>query len=88
MAEAKGVSVARLALAWLLHQEAVTTIIIGAKKMEQLEDNLKAVDLKFTADELKRLDEVSRLPEEYPGWMYDRQGGDRKAQREKLGVKG
>ncbi|MCO6490545.1 MAG: aldo/keto reductase [Phaeodactylibacter sp.] len=87
MAGAKGVSVARLALAWLLHQQAVTTVIIGAKKMEQLEDNLMAVDVKFTGEELQQLDEVSRLPEEYPGWMFGRQGGDRKAQREKWGVK-
>ncbi|MCO6475114.1 MAG: aldo/keto reductase [Phaeodactylibacter sp.] len=83
MAEAKGVSIARLALAWLLQQDAVTTVIIGAKKMEQLEDNLKAVDVRFSPEELEQLDEVSRLPEEYPGWMYERQGGDRKAQREK-----
>ena len=87
MAEAKGVSVARLALAWLLHQDAVTTVIIGAKKMEQLEDNLKSVEVKFTAEELQKLDAVSRLPEEYPGWMLDRQGRDRKAQQENLGVK-
>lgn len=83
MAEAKGVSIARLALAWLLQQDAVTTVIIGAKKMEQLEDNLKAVDVRFSPEELEQLDEVSRLPEEYPGWMYERQGGDRKAQRAK-----
>ncbi len=83
MAEAKGVSIARLALAWLLQQDAVTTVIIGAKKMEQLEDNLKAVDVRFSPEELERLDEVSRLPKEYPGWMYERQGGDRKAQQEK-----
>ena len=87
MAEAKGVSVARLALAWLLHQDAVTTVIIGAKRMEQLEDNLKSVDVKFTAEELQKLDAASRLPEEYPGWMLGRQGSDRQAQREKLGVK-
>ncbi len=86
MAEKRGVSVARLALAWLLHQEVVTTVIIGAKKMEQLEDNLQSVDVTFTEDELQKLDEVSRLPEEYPGWMYERQTGDRKEQVKKLGV--
>jgi len=86
MAEKRGVSVARLALAWLLHQEAVTTVIIGAKKMEQLEDNLESVNVTFTEEELQQLDEVSRLPEEYPGWMYERQTGDRKEQVKKLGV--
>ncbi len=78
MAKAKGASIAQLALAWLLHQPAVTTVIIGANKMEQLEDNLKSVDATFTVEELKQLDEVSKLPPEYPGWMlafvgYDRQ---------------
>ena len=78
MAKAKGTSVAQLALAWLLHQPAVTSVIIGANKMEQLEDNLKSVDVSFTTEELQRLDEVSKLPEEYPGWMLERTGGDRK----------
>ena len=79
MAEAKGSTVASLALAWLLHQKVVSTVIIGAKKMEQLEDNLAAVDVKFTPEELKELDEVSKLAPEYPGWMLDLTGGDRKA---------
>jgi len=79
MAESRNVSVAQLALAWLLHQPAVTSVIIGAKKMEQLEDNLAAIDVKFTKEELDKIDEVSKLPAEYPGWMIERQGGDRKA---------
>jgi aryl-alcohol dehydrogenase-like predicted oxidoreductase len=62
-------SVPRIALAWLLAQPAVTSVIIGAKKPEQLDDNLKAVDITLSADELKALDEVSRLSPEYPGWM-------------------
>ncbi len=62
-------TVARVALAWLLHKPAVTSVIIGAKKMHQLEDNLKAVDLKLTEDELKHLDEVSQLNPEYPHWF-------------------
>ena len=77
MAESKGASVAQLALAWLLQQPAVTTVIIGANKMEQLEDNLKAIDVKFTEDELKQIDEVSKLPMEYPGWMLQFTGADR-----------
>jgi aryl-alcohol dehydrogenase-like predicted oxidoreductase len=78
MAEEKGTSVAQLSLAWLLCQPAVSSVIIGANKIEQLHDNLKAVDVKLTAEELQRLDEVSQLPEEYPGWMLERTGGDRK----------
>ena len=77
IAEAKGSTVARVALAWLLCQPVVTSVIIGAKRVDQLEDNLGAVSLKLTPDELATLDEVSRLPEEYPGWMVGRQGGNR-----------
>lgn len=76
------VSVAQIALAWLLHQEAVTSVIIGAKRMEQLEDNLASTSLELTEEELSRLDEASALPPEYPGWMLDRQGGDRLPPRE------
>ena len=78
IAQEKGISVAQLALAWLLHQPAVTSIIIGAKTTAQLEDNLKAVDVQLTAEELQKLDEVSNLQPEYPGWMLERQGQDRK----------
>src|SRR3984885_5638704 len=77
MAEAKRQSVAQLALALLLHQSVVTSVIIGANKMEQLEDNLKSVDVQFTAEELKQLDAVSKLPVEYPGWMLEFTGYDR-----------
>jgi aryl-alcohol dehydrogenase-like predicted oxidoreductase len=76
----KNASVAQIALAWLLHQKAVTTVIIGAKKMEQLDDNIKAADVKLTADDLKKLDDVSKLVPEYPGWMLERQSADRKAE--------
>jgi len=80
MARDKKVSIAQLALAWLLHQPVVTTVIIGAKKNDQLQDNLKSVDVTFTPDELKKLDEVSKLPAEYPAWMLERQGADRRKQ--------
>jgi aryl-alcohol dehydrogenase-like predicted oxidoreductase len=75
--EAHGVSVARVALAWLLHKPAVMSVIIGAKTAEQLEDNLAAADLTLTPDEMARLDAVSELPAEYPGWMLARQGSAR-----------
>ncbi len=73
IASDKGVSVAQIALGWLLQQKVVSSVIIGAKKQSQLLDNLKAVALTFTDDELKRLDEVSQLDPEYPGWMISRQ---------------
>jgi aryl-alcohol dehydrogenase-like predicted oxidoreductase len=78
MAEARGGSPARIALAWLLHQPHVTSVIIGAKTPEQLADNIAATEVTLTAEELSALDEVSKLPEEYPGWMLDRQGADRR----------
>ena len=71
LAEQKQATVAQLALAWLLHQPRVTSVILGAKRIEQLNDNLGAVDVTFSADELKTLDEASRLPAEYPGWMLE-----------------
>ncbi len=74
---AKGVSVARVALAYVLAKPFVTTVIIGAKTMEQLDDNLDAAKLTLTTEEMKRLDEVSALPAEYPGWMLARQGAER-----------
>jgi aryl-alcohol dehydrogenase-like predicted oxidoreductase len=77
MAAQKNATVAQLALAWLLHQPAVTSVIIGANKPEQLEDNLKAAEVQFTTEELSRLDEISRPTLEYPGWMLERQGADR-----------
>ncbi|GAB3305175.1 aldo/keto reductase [Hymenobacter tenuis] len=77
MAEAKGATVAQLALAWLLHQPVVTSVIIGAKRMEQLDDNLQAVDVRLSPEELQQLDEVSKLAPEYPNWMLDFTKGDR-----------
>jgi len=78
MAKEKNCSVAQLSLAWLLNNPTVSTVIIGAKKTDQLEDNLKSIDITFTGAELQKLDEVSKLTPEYPGWMLERQGGDRK----------
>jgi len=75
--DAHGVSVARVALAWVLAQPHVMSVIIGAKSKAQLDDNLAAVGLQLSAEELARLAEVSKLPPEYPGWMFERQGGNR-----------
>jgi aryl-alcohol dehydrogenase-like predicted oxidoreductase len=72
-----GATVAQVALAWLLHQPAVTTVIIGAKTPEQLADNLKSVTIKLDEGQLAHLDAVSALPSEYPQWMLARQGAGR-----------
>lgn len=80
IADAKGVSVAQIALAWLLHQPAVSSVIIGAKRSEQLAENLAATSITLNDDELARLDAVSTLPREYPGWMLERQGEYRRDQ--------
>ena len=77
-----GVSVARIALAWVLGQEAVTSVIIGARKLTQLEDNLKAIDVALSADQLKALDDVSRVNPEYPEWL-NRLPSDRKPGEER-----
>ena len=68
-AGAHGVTVAQVALAWLLHQPAVTSVIIGAKRLDQLNDNLGSVELTLVPDVLDRLNAVSALPVEYPAWM-------------------
>ena len=77
IAEAHGCSPARIALAWLLSKLVVTSIIVGAKRLSQLEDNIAAVDITLTEDESAKLDAVSELPPEYPGWMLATQGADR-----------
>ncbi len=80
MAERRGVSVAQVALAWLLHQRAVTSVIVGAKRVDQLEDNIAATAVELTAEELDAIDRASALPAEYPGWMFARQGEVRRRQ--------
>ena len=71
------VNVAQIALSWLLHQKPVTSIIVGAKRPEQLRDNIRAAQIRLSDDELAALDGVSRLPEEYPGWMMKMMAGYR-----------
>jgi aryl-alcohol dehydrogenase-like predicted oxidoreductase len=80
IAQQKGVTVAQIALAWLLHQKVVTSVIVGAKRVDQLEDNIAATTVRLSVEELGVLDDVSGLPAEYPGWMLARQGEQRRAQ--------
>ncbi|MDF0600171.1 aldo/keto reductase [Psychromarinibacter sp. C21-152] len=79
IADAKGCSVAQVALAWLLHQKVVSSVIVGAKRVDQLTDNIGACDVTLSEADLAALDEVTALPAEYPGWMLERQGESRKA---------
>lgn len=78
IAKARGASVAQIALAWLLAQPGVTSIIIGANKMEQLEDNLKAADLQLSAAELEALSLTTAPAPLYPQWMIERQNQGRR----------
>lgn len=82
IAAAHGVSVAQIALAWILANDAVTSVIIGARKLTQLDDNLKSVDVTLSAEEMAALNEVSKLATEYPAWMdvlgSDRRPGERR----------
>jgi aryl-alcohol dehydrogenase-like predicted oxidoreductase len=70
-------SAAEIALAWVRQQKGITSTIIGAKNIDQLNANIKSTEIQLSADELKKIDEVSALPKEYPAWMVERQSADR-----------
>jgi len=80
VAKAHDTSVARIALAWLLAKPHVMSVIIGARNEEQLMDNLGAAKVSLAPDDMKKLDEASALPPEYPGWMLAMQAGGRRPQ--------
>jgi aryl-alcohol dehydrogenase-like predicted oxidoreductase len=82
VARSRGVSIAQTALAWLLARPAVSSVIIGANKMTQLEDNLKAAELRLSAEEVERLSATTAPPAMYPQWMIERQGAGRATQNE------
>ncbi len=77
VAETHGASPARVALAWLLARPGVTTVIVGARTDEQLSDNLAAAELELSAQEIRRLEEVSRPPLLYPYWHQLKTAADR-----------
>jgi aryl-alcohol dehydrogenase-like predicted oxidoreductase len=79
IAKAHNTGVATIALAWVLAKPFVTSVIIGAKRADQLDQNLAAVDVELTPEEMKQLDDVSTLPPEYPGWMIPFQNMNRLA---------
>ena len=80
IATAHNSSVAQVALAWLLHQPAVTSVIMGVKRADQLADNLGAANLVLSSNDLQILNDASSLPAEYPGWMFALQGQYRRDQ--------
>ncbi|MGI4877955.1 MAG: aldo/keto reductase, partial [Janthinobacterium lividum] len=80
IAEGHGVSIAQVALAWLLAQPVVTSVIVGAKRIDQLEDNIAAGKVVLTPCDLTALDAASKLAPEYPGWMFAMQGAFRRGQ--------
>jgi aryl-alcohol dehydrogenase-like predicted oxidoreductase len=77
IASSHGTTPAEVALAWLLHQPFVSSVIMGAKRMDQLEANLRAAKLVLSAEDLEALDAASRIAPEYPGWMLAIQGAYR-----------
>jgi aryl-alcohol dehydrogenase-like predicted oxidoreductase len=77
VAKQHNASVAEIALAWVRLQKGITSTIIGAKNVDQLNANIKSTEVQLSADDLKKIDEVSALPKEYPGWMVERQSADR-----------
>ncbi len=82
IATEKGCSVPQVAIAWLLHQKVVTSVILGAKRVDQLEDNLGAAEVVLSGEELAALDTATALPAEYPGWMIGMQSEGRARQLE------
>ncbi len=77
VAKAHGVSVARVALAWVRQKPFVTSTIIGAKTLEQLNDNLEAVTLTLSPEQIAKLDEISADRVQYPHWMAKRNNATR-----------
>lgn len=73
IAAEKGCSVPQVALAWLLHQKVVSSVILGARRVDQLTENIGATEVPLTAEDIAMLDAVTELPAEYPGWMIESQ---------------
>ena len=81
IAHRRGVSIAQIALAYVLAKPFITSVILGAKRIEQLDENIAAAEIELTTEELVQLDSVSELPQEYPEWMIRAQGGSRTPRR-------
>jgi aryl-alcohol dehydrogenase-like predicted oxidoreductase len=74
IAGSHGASIAQVAIAWLLARKSFTSVLIGATKAHQLDDNLGATDLELTSEEIAALDAVTPLPPVHPNWFIDRLG--------------
>jgi len=77
ISDATGVSIPQIAIAWVMQRPAVTAVLLGARRVEQLADTLKAADVTLDPEHVARLDEVSKLPSEYPGWIHAKQANER-----------
>ena len=71
IADIHNVSIAETALAWVRHQNGVTSTLIGAKKTDQLASNIRSAGIELTNEDLSSLDEVSAVTAWYPFWMAD-----------------
>ena len=71
IAKAHQTNVASVALAWVHAQAGVSSVIIGARRLSQLDDNVRAVDVDLTADELARLDALTAPKFGFPNNMLD-----------------
>jgi aryl-alcohol dehydrogenase-like predicted oxidoreductase len=78
IAKEQDASIAQIALAWVRQQPGVTSTIIGAKTLEQLHSNIASIEIQLNPDQLAKIDQVSPLPMQYPGWMVERQSAYRK----------
>lgn len=77
IAEEIGCTIAQVAIAWVLHRPAIASVLVGARRVEQLTDTLAACDVALNDDQMARLNAVSALPSEYPDWMLPRQAPSR-----------
>ena len=69
ISEKHGRRPAQIAIAWLLKQSVVSSVLIGAKRPDQLKENIQATEVKLDEDDMAQLEAVSQLPVEYPGWL-------------------
>lgn len=72
IAKKREISVAQVSLAWLLAQDGVSSVILGASKAHQLQDNLGAIKVELSLDELAELDQATALGPVYPNWFSER----------------
>jgi aryl-alcohol dehydrogenase-like predicted oxidoreductase len=85
IAAGRGVTPAQVSLAWLLARKAVTSVIVGVKRVDQLKDNLGAVDVDLAEIEIERLDRASNTPPAYPGWIQTYRASSRVPQGHPFG---